>query len=318
MSFRHCLAACAAALATIAVSAPARAADFPSMPITIIVPYSAGGATDAAFRQLAKVAEQYFPTSIVVENRPGGSGAVALGAMLQRKDGHTVSVIVPVLQRASYMNKFSFDVVNDVTPIIQAIGLQYGIVVRDDSPFRSVKDLVDHAVKHPGEVDYVSAGIGSGGHVYMEELAAASGAKFSHIPTKGDADAAVAIMGGQVDALAATPGGWSAMVKDGRLRLLGTLGKERSKQYPEVPTLIEQGFDVVHLTPLGLGGPKDLDPAKVKILHDGFRKALEDPAFVKAMEERENALLYLGTDDYKKAWAESYVVEGERVKLMGQ
>ncbi|MBU4609448.1 tripartite tricarboxylate transporter substrate binding protein [Achromobacter sp. GG226] len=306
----------ALALSAVIIAPAVQAADFPTKPITIIVPYSAGGATDAAFRQLAMAAEPHFGRQVIVENRPGGSGAVAIAAMLQQTDGHTVSVIVPVVQRASYINQFGFDVVKDVTPIIQAIGLQYGIVVRADSPFKTVKDMVDYAKANPRKLNFVSAGIGSGGHVYMEELAAASGASFEHIPTKGDADAAAALMGNQVDVLAATPGGWSSLVQSGRLRLLATLGKERSKQYPDVPTLIEQGYDVFHLTPLGLGGPTNLDPEKVKVLHEGFRKALAEPAFVKAMEDRENAILYLGTADYTKAWAESYVTEGERVKYM--
>jgi tripartite-type tricarboxylate transporter receptor subunit TctC len=317
MSLRTTLAALACAAAALA-STPARAAEFPERPITMVIPYTPGGATDGMFRALAQAARKYFPQPIVVENRPGGSGAVAVSGMLaQKPDGYTVTVIVPVLQRASYQNKFSFDTVKDIRPVIQVAGLQYGIVVQADSPLRSVKDLVERARAAPGKLTYMSAGIGSGGHIYMEELAvAAGGLKLNHVPAKGDADAAAALVGGHVDLIAVTPGGWSSLVQAGKLRLLATLGERRTKRFPDAPTLKEQGFDVVHLTPLGLGVGRGVPEDVVQALHEGFRKAMNDPEFVAAMEERENALMYLGPDAYAKAWAASYVEEGKRARLL--
>jgi len=310
------LLACSAAW-TLA-SAPAAAQDFPSRPITLVIPYTPGGATDGMFRSLAQTARKYFPQPIVVENRPGGSGAVATASMLaQKPDGYTVTVIVPVLQRASYQNKFSFDPVKDITPVIQVAGLQYGIVVRPDSPYKTLRDLVADAKANPGKLSYMSAGIGSGGHIYMQEIGvAAGGVKFNHIPSKGDADAAAAAVGGHVDFIAVTPGGWSSLVQAGKLRLLATLGEARTKRFPNAPTVKEQGYDVVHLTPLGLAVARATPGDIVQRLHGGFQKAMTDPEFVSAMEERENAILYLGPDDYAKAWAASYVEEGKRAKLL--
>ncbi len=296
--------------------ANAVAADFPTRPITLVIPYTAGGATDRTFRTLALAAKNYFPQPVVVENRPGGSGAVAVAAMLAKEpDGYTVTVIVPVLQRASFQNKFSFDVVKDVTPIIQVAGLQYGIVVHPESRYKTLKDLVDDARARPGEVSYMSAGLGSGGHIYMEEIGAANGGvKFNHIPANGDAQAAMAVLGKQVDFIAVSPGGWEPNVKAGKLRLLATLGEKRMNKFPDAPTVKELGYKVVHLTPLGLAGPKGLAPDVVKTLHEGFRKAMNDPAFTSVMEELENPLMYLGPEAYEKGWAASYVEEGERAK----
>lgn len=294
----------------------ATAADFPTRPITMVIPYTAGGATDRTFRSLAQAAGKYFPHPVVVENKPGGSGAVAITNMLGKPaDGYTVTVIVSVLQRASHQNKFSFDTVKDVTPIIQVAGLQYGIVVPPDSPYRTLKDLLEDAQRRPGMVSYMSAGLGSGGHIYMEEIGAANGnIQFNHIPANGDAQAAMAVLGKQVDFIAVTPGGWESNVKAGKLRLLATLGEKRMKKFPETPTVKEQGYKIVHLTPLGLAGPKDLPPEIVKTLHDGFRKAMDDPSFAAAMEEMENPLLYLGSEAYARAWAASDIEEGERVR----
>ncbi len=308
--------ALALAAGLVMTPAPATAQDFPSRPITLVVPYTPGGATDLTFRALAEATRKAFNQPVVIENKPGGSGAVAVASMLARPaDGYTVTVIVPVLQRASYQAKFSFDVVKDITPIIQVSGLQYGIVVRADSPYKSLRELVEAGKANPGRIAYMSAGIGSGGHIYMEEIGvAAGGVKFNHIPAKGDADAALGLMSGQVDAIAVSPGGWTALVQSGKLRLLATLGEKRMRKFPDAPVVRETGYDVVHLTPLGLGGHKDLSPDLVRRLHDGFRKAMNDPEFLAKMDEMENPLLYQGPDEYAKSWARYYVEEGERVR----
>jgi tripartite-type tricarboxylate transporter receptor subunit TctC len=292
------------------------AQEFPSRPITMVIPYTPGGATDRTFRTLAQSAKKYFPQGLVVENKPGGSGAVAVASMLAKEpDGYTVTVIVPVLQRASFQSKFSFDTVRDLTPIIQVAGLQYGIVVHPDSPHKTLKSLLDEARSKPGAVSFMSAGMGSGGHIYMEEIAAANGAiKFNHIPANGDAQAAMALLGKQVDFIAVSPGGWESNVKAGKLRLLATLGEKRMRMFPDAPTVKELGFQVVHLTPLGLAGPKGLSPNVVKALHDGFRKALEDTSFTSVMEEMENPIMYLGPEAYEKAWAASNNEERERAR----
>ena len=230
-------------------------------------------------------------------------------------DGYTVTVIVPVLQRASFQNKFSFDTVKDLTPIIQVGGLQYGIVVHPDSPNKTLKNLLDDARGKPGMISYMSAGLGSGGHIYMEEIAAANGSiKFNHIPANGDAQAALAVLGKQVDFIAVSPGGWESNVKAGKLRLLATLGEKRMRMFPDTATVKEQGFQVVHLTPLGLAGPKGLQPNVLKVLHEGFRKAMEDSSFIAAMDDMENPILYLGPEAYEKAWAASNIEEKERVR----
>jgi len=291
-------------------------ADFPNKPITLVVQYTAGGATDLTFRALAEAAKNYFNQPVIVENKPGGSGAVAIGSMLGSKpDGYTLCVIVSVLHRASYQNKFSFDTVKDITPIINVAGLQYGIVVKPDSPNKTLKDLVEYARANPGKVTYMSAGVGSGGHIYMEEIGvAAGGVKFNHIPAKGDMDAANALLGGHVDFIAVSPGGWWPLVEAGQLRILATLGEKRTKTFPNVPTVKESGYNVVHLTPLGIGGPKGLPKEIVKILHDGFKKAMDDPIFLSVIGKYENPITYQNPEDFTKYWADSYLEEGERVR----
>lgn len=314
-SLLRSLAAICAACTFVVAAVPAAASDFPTRPITMVIPYTPGGATDRTFRALAQAASKHFPHSVVVENKPGGSGAVAISNMLSKPaDGYTVTVIVSVLQRASHQNKFSFDTVNDLTPIIQVAGLQYGIVVHPDSPYKTLKDLLEAAKRQPGSLSYMSAGLGSGGHIYMEEIAAATGGlKFNHIPANGDAQAAIALLGKQVDFIAVTPGGWESNVKAGKLRLLATLGEQRMKKFPDTATVKELGYGVVHLAPLGLAGPKGLQPDVLKALHDGFRKATNDPEFIATMDQLEHPILYLNSQDYAKAWTASNLEERDRV-----
>ena len=201
----------------------------------------------------------------------------------------------------------------DLTPIIQIAGLQYGIVVNANSPYKSLRDLLDDARQKPGIISYMSAGIGSGGYIYMEEIAAANGAiKFNHIPANGDTQAALGLLGKQVDFIAASPGGWEANVKVGSLRLLATLGEKRMKTFPETPTVKELGFQIVHLTPLGLAGPKGLRQNVIQTLHDGFRKAMQDSSFIAAMDEMENPIMYLSPDAYEKSWSMSNNIEKDR------
>jgi tripartite-type tricarboxylate transporter receptor subunit TctC len=295
---------------------PGWALDFPTKPITLVIPYSPGGATDVTFRSLAEAAKKYFGQPVVPENKPGGSGAVAVGSMVGRKpDGYYVCVIVSVLQRASFQNKFSFDTVKDVTPIISVCGLQYGIVVKPDSQFTTLKSLIDYARANPGKATYMSAGVGSGGHIYMEEISAsAGGIQFNHIPSKGDMDAANALLGGHVDFIAVSPGGWMPLAEAGRLKLLTTLGEKRTKRFPDVPTVKELGYNVVHLTPLGLAGPKGLPREITQALHDGFKKAMDDPIFLTVAEKFENPIVYQNSEEFAKYWAASYLEEGERVR----
>ena len=292
-----------------------QAADFPNKPITLIVPYPAGGATDLVIRPLAEAAKKYLGQPVVVENRSGGGGAVGVGSIIGKKpDGYLLSVVVTSLHRNSFINKLSFDTVKDVTPVIQLAGYLYGILVRSDSQFKTLKELLDYAKANPGKISYMASGVGTGGHIAMEELAYnAGGIKFNHIPSKGDPESTAALLGGHIDAISTTSG-WIPQAEAGKLRLLATYGEKRTKRFPTVPTVAEVGLKVVHNSPIGIVGPKDLPKEIVKILHDAFKKSLDDPTFLSVMDRYEMPVMYLNTEDFAKQWAESYVEAGEHVK----
>ncbi len=292
-----------------------QAETFPNGSITLIVPYPAGGATDIVIRPLADASKKSLGQPVVVENRSGGGGAVGVGSIVGKKpDGYLLSVAVTSLHRNSYLNKLPFDTVKDVTPIIQVAGYLYGILVRADSPHKTLKDLFDYAKANPGKVTYMASGLGTGGHIAMEETAYnAGGIKFSHIPSKGDPESSAALLGGHVDCISTTSG-WIPLAEAGKLRLLATYGDKRSKRFPNVPTVRELGYKTVHNSPIGIFGQKNMPKEIVKTLHDAFKKSLDDPAFMAAMDKYDMPVMYLNTEDFTKYWAAAYGEAGEHVR----
>jgi tripartite-type tricarboxylate transporter receptor subunit TctC len=293
---------------------PSMAAEFPTKPITLIVPYPAGGSTDVVIRPLAEAAGKILGQPVLVENKGGGGGAVGTGSIIGKDpDGYLLSVVVTSLHRAAHINKLAFDTVKDVTPIIRVGGYLYGILVRPDSKIKTLKDLIDYAKANPGQASYMASGIGTGGHIAAEEMATNAGVKFNHLPSKGDQESSAALLGGHVDFISTTSG-WIPLVEAGQLKLIAVYSETRVKRFPDVPTVKEAGYKVVHNSPIGIVGPKGMAPDRVKILHDAFHKALDDPAFLKAMATYEMPVLYQNSADFAKFWADAYVVAGNEVK----
>ena len=297
------------------ISGLALGAGFQSKPITLIVPYPAGGATDVVIRPLAEAAKKYLGQPVIVENRGGGGGAVRVGSIIGKNpDGYLLSVVVTSLHRASFINKLSFDTVKDVTPVMRVAGYLYGILVNQNSPHKTLKDLLDYAKTHPGKVSYMASGIGTGGHIAMEELAYfAGGLKFNHLPSKGDQESSTALLGGHIEAISTTSG-WIPLTDAGKFRLLATYGEKRTKRYPNVPTVYELGFKFVHNSPIGIVGPKGMPKEVVKTIHDAFKKALDDLIFLETMAKFEMPVMYQNTEEFTKYWAEAYVEAGEHVR----
>jgi tripartite-type tricarboxylate transporter receptor subunit TctC len=290
------------------VPAALAAETFPSRSITLIVPYPAGGATDLLARPLADDAKKSLGQSVIVENRAGGGGAVGVGAIIGKKpDGYLLSVAVESLHRNSYINKLPFDTVKDLTPIIAFSGNLYGICVRADSPHKTLKDLLNYAKANPGKVSYMASGVGTSGHVSMEELAVKAGnLVLSHVPSKGDQESSAALLGGHVDAIS-TSAGFIPLVEAGQLRLLATYTAKRTKKFPNVPTVDELGYGVVCEAPIGIFGPKGMPADIVKTLHDAFKKAMDSQAFLTTMDKFQQPHVYMNPAELGKYWAQAYV-----------
>jgi tripartite-type tricarboxylate transporter receptor subunit TctC len=302
----------AAGLAVAATFGAAQAQSFPARPVTLIVPWPAGGSTDVGMRALASATERHLGQSIVVENRPGGSGTLAPGQMAAtaKPDGYTVAQIPITVFRFPFMQKTSFDPGTDFTYVIGVSGYTFGVVVNDDAPWRTFQAMIADAKANPGKINYGSPGTGTSLHIAMEQIARRQGIQWTHIPFKGNSEAMNALLGHHIDAVADSSG-WAQLVNAGRFRLLVTWGAARTKNWPDVPTLREVGIDLVANSPFGIAGPKGMDPRVVQVLHDAFKKGLEEPSYVEAMAKLDQEQFYLSTADYQ-AFAKQQIEEARR------
>ena len=195
-------------------------------------------------------------------------------------------------------------------------GYTFGVVVKSESPFRSFRDLLDYAKANPGKLSYGSTGTGTSPHLLMEEVSIKTGVQFLHVPFKGNADSTQALLGGQIMAQSDSSS-WGRFVDAGQFRLLVTFGKERTKHWPTVPTANDLGLDMVYSSPYGIVGPHGLEPKVVKILHDGFKKALEDPEDLKVLEQLDQELWYQSSEDYAKYARETLRKERALIERLG-
>lgn len=289
-------AACGAAL-------PAHADNYPSKPITLIVPWPAGGSTDRHLRALAQIASRHLGQPVVVENQPGAGGTLGPSkmAMTAKPDGYTISQYPLGLLRMPHMHKVSWHPVDDFTFIMGLSGYTFGMTVRADSPFKTFNDYIEAARKQPGAINYGSTGAGSSPHLLMEAVAINAKVKLTHVPFKGNADMQQALLGGHIMAQS-DAAGWDKFVDSGQMRLLVTFGEKRTQRWPDVPTAQELGYGVVSTSPYGLAGPKGMDPKIVKILHDAFKKALFDPESLEIMRQLNQEAAYSTGEDFR-AWA---------------
>jgi len=297
----------------------ARADNFPTRPIRIIVPFPPGGTTDIQMRALAEPLARRLGQPVVIENRPGAGGTLGATylATQARPDGYTLSVMpnsvfrVPVM-----MARPPYDPMTDFTWIVRMVGYTFGIVVRADSPFATLADLLAFARANPGRLNYGTPGVATL-DVTMEMIAqAAGGISWTHVPFRGGAENVQALLAGQID-VAAESSVWGELVLDGRLRLLATWGETRPPRFAMAPTLAEAGVPVVNSSPYGLAAPRGLDPAIARILHDAVRDSLNEPAHLAVLERFNMPLLYANSADYAAYVREFYVTDSAIVRSMG-
>lgn len=302
----------AAALAWPAGSA---AQAYPTRAVTLIVPFPAGGPTDRLARALAETVAVHLGQPLRVENRPGAGGTLGPVSMAgtARPDGYTISLFPGAMWRVPHLQKVSWNPLEDFSFVGGLMQIGLSLVVRADSPWRTLSDLVAaaRAGAAPGAaVDYGSSGIGSTCHLLMERVAQAGGVRFTHVPFKGQADLHQALLGGHVMAIC-DASGWDADVEAGRLRLLATFGNRPSRRWPQVPTARQQGHDAAVVTAHGLAGPKGMEPTVLHRLHEAFRRAVEEPRIDALMRQLDCEPFTLDGAAYR-AWGERTFEEERR------
>ncbi len=285
----------AALAAALSMTAPAQTGNWPDKSIRFVVPYTPGGGTDTVTRHIAERITQDNKWTFLVDNKPGGGGNIGIDIVAQSKpDGYTIGMgqtanlaINPVA-----LPRMPFDVNKDLVPVALVAAVPTVLVVRADSQWNSLADMVKAAQAKPGQITQALAGTGTVGHLAGEMLSRKANFKVLNVPYKGAAPAITDLLGGQTDYMFATPQAVLGMLSGGKLRALAVTSAQRIAVLPNVPTVAEQGykgFEAVDwkLIVAPAGTPADI----VKRLNAATAKALTQPALLaKLAEEGSNAM----------------------------
>jgi tripartite-type tricarboxylate transporter receptor subunit TctC len=303
--------------AVLPATALAQGQPFPSKPVTLLVPFPPGAATDAVARALAVPLAKQLGQQVVVENRAGAAGTLATAAMAQSSatDGHTVAIAPATIFRIPHLQKVPYDTMKDLTFIMNFSGYTFSLVLAESLGIKTVPEFINWAKANPGKVSIGASGSGSTGHIATHMLGQKSGTDLTFVPFKGGAEVLSAFVGGHINAV--IDGGWAQIEKQGKGRVVMTFQDKRIPRLPNVPTARESGYDIVSISPIGLVGPKGMDPKAVRAWHDAMKAALADPAYKKLLELHDLEDAYMSGEDYQKLAARLWVDEKKNFEAIG-
>lgn len=297
---------------------------FPSRPLTMVVPFPPGGVADLTGRPTAAAMEKVLKQPVVVSNKPGAGGATGMAAVATAKpDGYTVlmalSSISIIPEADKLFGRQPAYQMNQLAPVALISADPTVLVVRAESPWKTVKEFVEDAKKRQGALSFSSSGVYGTLHMAMEMFANSAGIKMRHVPFTGAGPAVTALLGGHVDAVASGPSAVIGQVKAGKLRVLGSWGTSRLASLPDVPTFKELGYkDVEFYIWSGVFAPAGTPAPVMKTLRDGVRQAVQDADFKKAMEKIETPVHYLDAPEFQKFWDEDAKRLAEAVRRVGK
>jgi tripartite-type tricarboxylate transporter receptor subunit TctC len=292
-----------AALAAAAVALPAHAQQYPNRPITMIVPFPPGGIADITGRPLAVSMSKVLGQPVVIENKAGAGGAVGHAFVAKAKpDGYTImtalSSIVVIPEADKVNGRPSTYQMSDFTPIALISADPTILLVPAGAPWKTLKELIDDARSRPGKISYASSGVYGTIHTCFEMLAQAADVKLLHVPYKGGGPAMTALLAGETNLGAQSPGVSDPHIKSGKIRVLGSWAGTRTASLPDVPTMKEQGFDVEFYIWAGVFAPAGLPPEVRERLTAAVRQSAQDPEFVKALANVNTPVNYKEGKDF--------------------
>jgi len=297
--------------------------DYPSHPVTMIVPFPPGGVADITARPLAEAMGRMLKQPVVVENKAGAGGGVGMQYVARSKpDGYTVllalSSISIIPEADKVLGRDPMFQLNQLVPIARFTADPTVLAVRADGPYRSVAQLIEAAKKSPGTIPYGSSGNYGTMHVPMEMLSNVSGTKMLHVPFTGAGPAVVALLGGQVEALSTGPSSVIGHVKGGKVRVLATWGDARHPALPDVPTLKELGYDAQFSQWTGLFVPAGTPEPAIARLREAAKAAVADPTFQASLAKVETPIQYLDQPQFRAFWDADAKKLADVVKRIGK
>ena len=323
MDRRHFVAGSAAAAATLAIR-PSFAQDaYPSHAITFINPFPPGGAVDVVGRPFTALLEPIIKQACVVDTKAGAAGALGAQVAANAKpDGYTLLMHLPSISGFADVDKL-FDrqpkfTRADFIPIARLSAGPMVIVVNDQQPYKTLKDLVDDAKKRPDQILFSSSGLYGALHLPTALFMKAAGIKMRHLPTNGGGPALTAVLGNNAQVLVSSIAAASGQLKAGKLKALGCLGAKRAASMPDVPTLKEQGYDVEFSLWVGLFAPKGTPDAVIAKLRAETKKVVTGEQFKTAITNIGDEVAYLDAPDFAKFWDEDAKRVEQAVQSIGR
>ena len=267
----------------------AQAADFPTKPIRLIVPFAPGGSADAVARIISEPLAKQLGQPIVIENKGGAGGIIGTTEVIRAApDGHTLLFVTPSITAASpaINPNAGYNPVTDLAAITNVAAGPTILAVHPSFPARNFAEFVAELKKNPEKYSYASPGVGGIINLQMEAFKSQTGTSIKHIPFKGAGPGLTAVIGGQVDIIQDSMPSAYPYVKDGRLIALAVTAPERRKEMPNVPTFAEVGLGSLnYMGHFGIVGPKALPKDVIDKINAAVRKAVEDPAVKKRIED---------------------------------
>ncbi|HWT10766.1 MAG TPA: tripartite tricarboxylate transporter substrate binding protein [Roseomonas sp.] len=294
-------------------------ARYPNRPIRVITPWPPGGSLDALQRTMFEIVGRDLGVTVVSENMPGARGTRAAILLTQQAqpDGYTLAHHhLSIIRHPFLTRQPTWDPVTDFTYIMQLSGFVFGTAVRADSPWQTLAQLFEDARQRPGRITFSTSGIATTNHIAMEELCTRERCEMTHVPFRGAQEGVTALLGRQIDVVADAQS-WRPQVEKGDFRLLSAWTRTRLPSFPDVPTLMDLGYNMSVTSPYGFAGPKGMPPDVVDTLHRSLRKAMQDEASQAIMRRWEMPDEYLGPREYLAFAVERTAYERATVARMG-
>jgi tripartite-type tricarboxylate transporter receptor subunit TctC len=267
---------------TLTVSLATAQSEFPNRPLRMVVGFPPGGATDILARALAQEARAGLGQEVIVVNRSGANGAIAINEVAAAKpDGYTLGLApTSAFTLAFHFIDIRPDFLEITEPLLMAARQRVGMVVKADSAHKTLRELVEFAKKSPGKVSFGVSGTGSSVDVFTRSILLRANIDAIVVPFKGDADVSTALLGGQIVAASYGAGSWAQQVQNGAMRVIASFQEDRFSVAPEVPTLEEMGYGLTGTNIQFVYGPKGLPPALAKRLIAIFADAARTPRYI--------------------------------------
>jgi tripartite-type tricarboxylate transporter receptor subunit TctC len=307
----------AAAVSALPGTVFAQASGYPNRPIELIVPAGAGGGTDVLARAFAEAAKKHLPQPITVINRPGASGMIGHGEMINAKpDGYKLAIVFAEIVIVPHLGltKLSYE---DFVPIARLNADPAAITVQAGAPWNTIEDFLAASKAKPGELKMGNSGNGSIWHLAHAALEDKVGVKYNAIPFGGAAPAVLALLGGHVDAVAVSPGEVAAHVQSGKLKTLAVMADRRVKGFDSVPTFKERGIDLVIGTWRGLAAPKGTPPDVIVVLTEATRLSADEAVLRESLDRLSMGYSYADAETFRAGMKRDNEVFKQLVTKLG-